>query len=377
MVTFPASLKAVGGARSGIAPVHLLDVQDVNGNNYFWSDRNGSYPNSLQVYNDVQVTVPGTAMPWVTASGQNSDYAFGIDDGTAPLIVPLALSGGELLYVSATGMVKAGSIWPMVGPNGGSTPVGNSKGTTGTYEPTYYLTGSTLGLNGLCGAFTDARGNVISPVSIGASATLTVPVGATQLQLGVVDDKFSDNTGSFSVSVSSAAQGSEMVQYSPWLLDVPEFAFHRSLQTDTGSFVLQNLSGDTLSRDAEKILRASALEGALFVYRLWQADAEAAWLEVHGTLTVDPAGTSDLTLKGSQLINPSQDDTPLENYSETCQLDWAGKRCGSRQATECSYSFQTCQVVERIMVVLNNYEKNFGESTANTAQKVINRRRGI
>ncbi len=33
------------------------------------------------------------------------------------------------------------------------------------------------------------------------------------------------------------------------------------------------------------MLRAS-LEGAFVVYRLWQADAEASWIEVHGSLTV-------------------------------------------------------------------------------------------
>jgi len=61
--------------------------------------------------------------------------------------------------------------------------------------------------------------------------------------------------------------------YIPWLMSVPQFSFHRSLQTDIGAFVLQNLSGDTLSRDFEKIARRSALEGAFFIYRLWQADA--------------------------------------------------------------------------------------------------------
>ncbi len=165
--------------------------------------------------------------------------------------------------------------------------------------------------------------------------------------------------------------------YLPWLLSVPSFAFHRSLQTDVGSFVVQNISGDTLSRDLEKQLRMDAFEGAFFVYRLWQPDAEAAWLEVHGTLTVEDVSVDTAQLKGMQLLNPAQDDTPLEIYCETCQLNWAGKRCGSTQPTECLYSYQSCQSLNRIMVVQNNYEKNYGETTANTALKVINRRRKI
>jgi len=174
-----------------------------------------------------------------------------------------------------------------------------------------------------------------------------------------------------------AASGTEITSYSPFLLSVSSFSFHRSLQTDVGSFILQNLSGDTLSRDFEKLARRSALEGALFVYRLWQPDAEAAWLEVHGTLTVDDIGVDTVKLKGTQLLNPAQDDTPLEIYSETCQLQWGGPRCGSTQSTECSYSFQTCQVPERIMVAMNHYEKNYGEAQAGTALNVINRRRVI
>ncbi|MBW4049424.1 MAG: hypothetical protein HIU89_16340 [Proteobacteria bacterium] len=144
-----------------------------------------------------------------------------------------------------------------------------------------------------------------------------------------------------------------------------------------GQFVVQNVSGDSVSRDVERMLRASAMEGAYFIYRLWQPGAQAAWLEVHGTLTVADVGVDTMTLKGTQLLNPSQDDTPLEIYSETCQLVWGQARCGSTAPTECSYSYQTCTSLNRIMIVANDYEKNFGETTANTALNVINRRRKI
>jgi hypothetical protein len=160
-------------------------------------------------------------------------------------------------------------------------------------------------------------------------------------------------------------------------VQVPAFTFHRSLVTDVGSFVVQNLSGDTLSRDFEKIARRSALEGAMFVYRCYQADAEWPWLEVHGTLSVASIGTDTVQLKASQLINASNLDTPLELYCETCQLQWAGRRCGSGEATECSYSYQTCQVIERPFIVQNNYEKNLSESAASTVLNTINRRRRI
>lgn len=371
-VTFPASLQAVGGARTGIAPVNLLDVQDVNGN-YYWSDRKISAPSAIPSTSiaATTVTVPGTAMPW---SPTSLDYPYGNNNGTAPVVALSGLAAGQIVVLSASGEVQYASLGIAPTPDGDPAGITGSTQVGGVYFPTLYMPGSKLGTGGLCGAFTDASGNVIEPLSIGVGGTFVVPRGASQIQLGINDMNFADNGRSFT---ASAYVSGSSVAYSPWLLEVPQFAFHRSLQTDIGAFVVQNLSGDTLSRDMEKTLRASALEGALFVYRCWQADAEAAWLEVHGTLTVAEVGVDTIQLKAAQLINPSQEDTPLEIYCETCQIDWAGKRCGSTQATECSYSFQTCQVVERIMVVTNNYEKNFGEGIANTALKLINRRRRI
>jgi len=213
-----------------------------------------------------------------------------------------------------------------------------------------------------------------SLLAIGGARTGIAPVNLLDVQ---------DTNGNLyywsdrKISAPTVISGPASVAYLPWLVGVPEFKFYRSLITDTGSFVIQNLSGDTLSRDFEKIVRRSTLEGAMFVYRCYQADAQDSWLEVHGTLTLDPIGVDTAILKGAQLLNPSQDDTPLEIYCETCQLQWGGARCGSTQATECNYSYQSCQSLSRIMVAMNNYEKNYGEAAANTALNVINRRRTI
>lgn len=366
MIAYPTSLLAVGGAKTGIAPVNLLDVQTPSGDTHFWADRRINAPSAL-----APVVVPGTTMPWATAGGQNAAYAFGIDDGTPPIVIPV--TAGQVIGITALGSSGwfAGDIY---GPNGDPGNVTGDTTDSAGYYPTHYMSGSTLGKVGLCGCFADAAGNVLQPLSIGASASVTVPAGAVLLQLGVDDNKFSDNSGSFLVTLAGVSAGVTEA-YLPWLLSVPSFSFHRSLQTDTGSFVLQNLSGDTLGRDFEKIARKSALEGSFFVYRCWQPDAAAAWIEVHGTLTMNPAGVDTVELKGAQLLNPSQDDTPLEIYSETCQLEWAGRRCGATGTIECLYSFQTCQVIERPMMVLNNYEKNYGEAAAVTALKMINRRR--
>ncbi len=168
-----------------------------------------------------------------------------------------------------------------------------------------------------------------------------------------------------------------LVNYLPWLLSAGPFTYHRSLVTDTGGFTVQNVSGNTLARDVETMLRATTLEGAVFVYRLWQPDAEEAWLYATGTLTFDDGTDDTATFKAKPFSNPAEEDTPLEQFCETCQLTWGLARCGSTQPNECLYSFQSCQVVERIMVALNNYETNYGETTSNVPLININRNRRV
>ena len=163
----------------------------------------------------------------------------------------------------------------------------------------------------------------------------------------------------------------------PWLLAAGPFVYNRSQVTNAGSFTVQNVSGTSLARDVETILRATTLEGAVFVYRYWNAAAQAAWIYLDGTLTLSGATDDTATFRSKPFINEAEDEAPMEQYCETCQLNWGGPRCGSTEPTECSYSFQTCQVVERPMISLNSYEKNYGETTDPSPLLVINRSRRI
>jgi hypothetical protein len=387
MISYPASLLAVGGARTGIAPVNLLDVQDVNGNVYLWSDRkilapsvifgSGAYPEVAAAGVTPPVAVPaGQQVAWALPSNFS---ALAASEATAT-----ATALGGFLSVSGGGS-SASAEWS--GFTMPALPAGtviqsvhqviksaaNSVGATGNASVM-----SSAGLSIAHGG--QFRGQTYVEMAATSAAVTGATISASIANSVSGDGSYQDLTVSFvgiAIYYTTSSSRSGFYQYEPWLLSVPKFSFHRSLQADTGSFVLQNVSGDSLSRDFERLWRASALEGAFFVYRCWQPDAEASWLEVHGTFSVSNPGVDTAPLTGSQLLNPAQDDTPLETYCETCQLQWGGKRCGSTEETECSYSFQTCQVPERIMVVMNNYEKNYGETAANTALNVINRRRTI
>jgi hypothetical protein len=168
-----------------------------------------------------------------------------------------------------------------------------------------------------------------------------------------------------------------VISYLPWIDSVGQIQIHRSLQTDTCSFVIQNLSGDSMQRDFEKIATKTALEGAFFVYRMYQLDAAAAWFEMHGTLSVQDANVSEVQIKGQSLLDASETDGVPWVYSENCQLIWASARCGATGSTPCQLSFESCQVVERFVGIVSSFETNWGEATASTSSYVINRRRQI
>jgi hypothetical protein len=164
-----------------------------------------------------------------------------------------------------------------------------------------------------------------------------------------------------------------VVNYVPWLMGSGTLNYNRSTVADTGTLSIQNVSGNVLQRDFERIARRSTLEGSLFVFRYYQVDLAWAWIEQHGTLSCGDAGTT-VPLNLSQLFAGS-DDTPVQQVAETCQLNWAAGRCPSTQPTECLYTYQSCQVPERFVGIQTAFEVNNPAAAANLPTQTINRTR--
>jgi hypothetical protein len=163
------------------------------------------------------------------------------------------------------------------------------------------------------------------------------------------------------------------VDYEPWIVSTVNFNFNRSSQTDIGGLQLQNVSGDVLVRDFERIARRSVLEGSLYVLRYYSADLEWPWIEQHGTLSVGDAGTMvPITLR--QLLDGS-DDTPAQVVSENCQLVWGERRCGATGSTECLYTYTSCQVIEHFTGIQTGFEINNPAAAAVLSTQVINRKK--
>jgi RHS repeat-associated protein len=148
----------------------------------------------------------------------------GTNPGSAQVITD---RGGIATYIYRGINSGSDTIQAAATPNGqlatsGSISVTWLTSTTpnGQYSLTLSPVGPTppLGLTGLAGAFTDSTGSVVEPLSIGAEQKiLIVPAGATQLQLGVDDDRFGDNYGSGFVVAVNGVPFTITPETMPWV----------------------------------------------------------------------------------------------------------------------------------------------------------------
>lgn len=167
-------------------------------------------PNLVTESSVLGLFVGGQAVPWLNAGGLNPAYEIA-PPGTPPVSVPV--SAGQEIQISATGLVQYG-VLGFTGPNGAGGPTGDGFAMM-------YVPGNPLGVAGLCGSFTDNDGNVIKPIAIGASAVLVVPVGATQLLLGINQDFYGFDRGSFTVNMTIKTTTPTTIQTAALTLRIP------------------------------------------------------------------------------------------------------------------------------------------------------------
>ncbi len=163
----------------------------------------------------IDVTVPGLSGPWLWQSGgQNSSYSYSVGDESAPTVVTdvgsISIAPAQQLTIAyLSGTESAGPTWPFVTAQGDTSVVINNNpdyNGTGPFPSFYMPTGDyPVYISELVGTFADSSGDIVGlPFPIGLSAEVTVPSGASQLQLGVNDGLYSDNVGGFNVQVSES-----------------------------------------------------------------------------------------------------------------------------------------------------------------------------
>jgi hypothetical protein len=168
----------------------------------------------------VGVTVAGTAGPWEWVNGGlNTAYPYtpaGSGSGNpgspaAPTLISATngfrFSVGDSLTISyVSGLVSyGGNGSPHVDANGDTNTLANSTTYDGGF-PSNYMSPYPIYTAELVGTFANSSGQIVgSPFAIGDLGTFTVPTGATQLQLGVNDNWYGDNSGSWTIQVTGPA----------------------------------------------------------------------------------------------------------------------------------------------------------------------------
>ena len=176
------------------------------------------------------VTVNGAQGPW--QQSLNPSFNYGSNDNAPPTAVSATngiafTAGGTLTVTYSSGTVNVVNGYPFTDANGVSTDPTNATiiPTYGDY-PSYFMSASSYPVYGgeLVGTFAVNGVIVGKPFPIGDGPTLlTIPAGANQLLLGVNDNYYADNQGSWQITVSSAAVSGQstiltvVADQGPWL----------------------------------------------------------------------------------------------------------------------------------------------------------------
>ncbi len=212
-------------ADSSMATVIVSDSQQCTGMIKLRSDmltrktgiKEPQYPVQVSINVDsssLWLSLPATTPPWTNIGGVNADYDYNGTDTQPPYPAIIATPvGGATVQLTVTGTATV---------NGSVHAPGDAGPSTAGYPGDFIVSPLIVVF-----AFTDANGNIIAqatgigapPVvgNVGAGATLTVPYGAAQLQIGIDSQggHFSANSGSFVVeavvSTSAITQVSSIV----------------------------------------------------------------------------------------------------------------------------------------------------------------------
>lgn len=169
----------------------------------------------------VTKSVAGTAGPWDWVNGGlNTAYQYANENNlssksTTPTVFSAAdgfsFSVGDSLTISyVSGGVRNSTGNPFVDANGYTQYVQNDI-LGGTYgpAPSYYMNPATYPIYNteLVGTFANNSGQIVgTPFAIGNFRTVTVPNGATRLQLGMNDNLYVDNSGSWNIQVTQVPE---------------------------------------------------------------------------------------------------------------------------------------------------------------------------
>lgn len=143
-------------------------------------------------------------------------------------------------------------------------------------------------------------------------------------------------------------------EYLDWLTSA-EFHILGTTETDTATLAVQNISGNTVQRDAMLAFTTTELNGALCVIRIWRGESETALLTFVGTIESVEPDESSMQISVEGFGNWSAIVAPSYNIDVTCPLTFGSVACGSTAPTPCDQTYGTCSSINRFAGVINSW----------------------
>jgi hypothetical protein len=144
----------------------------------------------------------------------------------------------------------------------------------------------------------------------------------------------------------------QLEQFLDFITEPVRIKLYASAQTDTASVTIQNISGNTVQRDAARAFTRQELIGALAIIRIWRGDAETALLTFVGNVKDVDLDDKSLVLDIDGFGNWSAIAVPSYDIDTACPLTFASPACGSTSPTPCDQTYGTCSQINRFAGVL-------------------------
>lgn len=148
-----------------------------------------------------------------------------------------------------------------------------------------------------------------------------------------------------------------VVQYRDFLIGAQRFERHGSTQTDTATLTVQNLSGNTVTRDVMTAFAVDELIGAYVVARIWHAASESELFRFTGNVIEADPDEEQMTLSIEGFGNWSNWLSPAYNIDKSCPLLFGSVACGSTSPTPCDQSYGGCSQINRFAGAVSQWDQ--------------------
>lgn len=224
------------------------------------------------------------------------------------------------------------------------------------YGYMFYLDGSKVPISLTLPANNNVGVLALTLVKIGMQLELSKKIGFSPiilLDIQTADGStffWSDFEGSYPSIIVSGTQ-----LYSPWVKSAGPFKRTRDLSTDTADLVIQNLSGNSIDRDAARALQQHEFEGALCMVRLFHPLSFDVIDQFYYSLTEQSPAEDEATFRLLQLFDTVQFDVAADIQADVCTHRFKEPACGSTgSATVCLKRFVDCSDATRLAVERHN-----------------------